>query len=280
MAPSAAKLAPNPRAEIVAVFGSRTSPAFRPIPARPSRRRAVAPIHSVRWRAPPTDGVLHATIWAAFASDPFGLSLCRWRLADVRLTFRSPHHAVPFVASTGAEPNRRSGPLGNYWYLEADFRRPPPPITAVFGEAELLSPKEATFALRATIRRRRTGAALRITPREGSSPLQRMRGCPSSVAFLIEILLRTKREALDARIAEGIEHRRDHLVPEPGSGLETSAIDRLRARRSSPAGSVDHHQRGGRCRTVSSPPCRRPSPRAAVIPVPGGVAGASTRNRQ
>jgi hypothetical protein len=150
-------------AEIVAVFEVENVACIPPDPGAAPGGVRLRPIHSVRVvSAPPRDGVLHATVWAdAFAaSDPFGLGLCRWRLADVRLTFRSPHHAVPFVASTGPEPNGRSGPL-EWWYLEADFRRPPPaPITAVFGERPgFYPPQEATFALRATIRRGRTGAA-------------------------------------------------------------------------------------------------------------------------
>ncbi len=150
-------------AEIVAVFEVENVACIPSDPGAALGGVRLRPIHSVRVAsAPPTDGVLHATVWAdAFAaSDPFGLGLCRWRLADVRLTFRSPHHAVPFVASTGPEPNGRSGPL-EWWYLEADFRRPPPaPITAVFGERPgFYPPQEATFALRATIRRDPPGPA-------------------------------------------------------------------------------------------------------------------------
>lgn len=149
-------------AEIVAVFEVEDVACIPTDPGAALGGVRLRPIHSVRVASEsPIDGVLRAGFWAdAFAaSDPFGLGLCRWRLTDVRLTFRSPHHAVPFVASIALEPNGRSGPL-EWWYLEADFRRPPPaPLTAVFGERPgFYPPKEPAFSVRATLRRGHPGS--------------------------------------------------------------------------------------------------------------------------
>lgn len=114
------------------------------------------PHHSVRLELrQATNGELSVIVYrdALQAEDYFHLGPCHWELRNVVVEFRSLDHRMGFLAALVAEQLSRNGVVA-WHYLVDDFHKaPPPPMTAIHGEAKGFYPSgKAQFALVATVR--------------------------------------------------------------------------------------------------------------------------------